>query len=199
MGHITEKGKKKETSEPVVAYQPSTTIVQEGAALEITPISNTSGKFVVLDVHSQVTELLASPPAARARAAEDGAAGGLAGPAEIIAALERQRLSIQQLATTLRVPVDEVMLIGGMTSDSPPDAERPNLFMFVKVTVQELRDDRESREMPAPKTEPTDDDAKAAADAPAADHPAQAVDAKGEKDPLPAKAQGGKAPAGSPF
>ena len=152
LGRITEKDKDKETSQPIVVYQPSTTIVQEGAALQITPISNTSGKYVVLDVHSQVTELMDSAPQAAAPAAggEAGAgASAITGPATIIAALDRRRLAIQQLATTLRVPADKVMLIGGMTSDDAPDNKRPNLFLFVKVTVQELRDDRESREMPA--------------------------------------------------
>ena len=143
LGQITGK----ETSQPIVVYHPTTTIIQEGAALQVTPISNTSGKYVVLDVHSQVTDLLKPADGAPRKTAprDDGAT--LPGPAAVIAAIDRPQLAIQQLATTLRVPADKVMLIGGMTSDSAPDADRPNLFLFVKVTVQELRDDRESREM----------------------------------------------------
>ena len=78
---------------------------------------------------------------------EQDQAGALPGPAAVAAAIDRPTLAIQQLATTLRVPADEVMLIGGMTAEQPPDVERPNLFLFVKVTVQELRDDREVPEM----------------------------------------------------
>jgi hypothetical protein len=142
LGQITGK----ETSQPIVVYHPTTTIIQEGAALQVTPISNTSGKYIVLDIHSQVTDLLSAPDAPRKAAPRDDGAT-LPGPAAVIAAIDRPKLTIQQLGTTLRVPADKVMLIGGMTSDNAPDAERPNLFLFVKVTVQELRDDRESREL----------------------------------------------------
>ena len=157
--------KEKDSDRVAVIYQATTAVIQEGAAVQMTPISNTSGRYVVLDIHSQVSELVKQPAAARP-AVENAEAGGLPGPAEIIAAIDRPKLSIQQLATTLRVPSDEVMLVGGMTSDTPPDAERPNLFLFVKVTVQELRDDRESREM-QPRGE------KAPADKPAANKPAE--------------------------
>jgi len=63
------------------------------------------------------------------------------GPAAVAAALDRPRLLTQRLATTLRTPMDRVLLVGGMTFNARPQGDDATLYLFLRTTVQELRDD----------------------------------------------------------
>ncbi len=123
-----------------VAYRPELSVVQEGAALQITPITTVSGKFVVVDVHSRVAFLQEETPE-RLERARTASFRGTGSPAELVASIDRPRLMLHRLSTTLRVPVDRLMLIGGMTHASEPGSTEPDLYLFLKVSVQELRDD----------------------------------------------------------
>ncbi len=118
-----------------VAYRPVVTPIHEGTSLQITPLVNSSGKFVMLDVHSRVTLRDAAAAAKRPAARDED------GPAAIVAALDRPRLTTQHLATTLRTPIDRVMLVGGMTLTSRPQGDDSALYLFLRTSVQELRDD----------------------------------------------------------
>ena len=62
-------------------------------------------------------------------------------PTDITAALDRPLVVVQRLSSTLRVPIDQPMLVGGMTFESDPKPGEPSLYLFVKASVQELRDD----------------------------------------------------------
>jgi len=108
-----------------VAYRPTITNLKEGTVLQVTPLANLSGKIVVLDVHSRVAKLAESRPAEAA-----------AGPPT---ALDRPRMLTQRLSTTLRVPVGRPTLVGGMSFEG--QAAPSTLYLFVRVSVQELRDD----------------------------------------------------------
>lgn len=119
-----------------VAYRPTITPIHEGTALQITPLANATGRFVMLDVHSRVCVREPAAPVRRQPGRDDEH-----GPAAVIAALDRPRLITQHLATTLRTPVDRVMLIGGMTYTGVPAADDATLYLFLRTTVQELRDD----------------------------------------------------------
>jgi hypothetical protein len=119
-----------------IAYKPTVTAIQEGTALQITPIVNASGRFVMIDVHSRVS-IREPEPAAK----NNPAPAGEETPAAVVAALDRPRLMTQRLSTTLRAPVDRVMLAGGMTLSAKPQGNEPTLYLFLKPTVQELRDD----------------------------------------------------------
>jgi len=119
-----------------VAYRPLMTPIQEGSSLQVTPLVNTSGKFVMLDVHSRVSFREPAAPGKRPAARDDDQ-----GPAAVVAALDRPRLVTQRLATTLRAPVDKVILIGGMSFSAKPQGDEPPLYLFLRATVQELRDD----------------------------------------------------------
>jgi hypothetical protein len=122
-----------------VGYQPVTTTIQEGAALQVTPMVSTGGKYVTLDVHSRVLRVQESrtpPPAVLP--------GMMAAPSvvrDLAAAVDRPQIENCHLATTLRIPEGRRMLVGGMTFESIPQPGQPNLYLFVKVQVQELRDD----------------------------------------------------------
>ncbi len=120
-----------------IAYQPEVNLIQDGAAIQVTPIAGVSGDTVLLDIHSRVSlpeeEQPAKPqPAARPPRPE-------AGPAEIVEVIDRERLHVQRFSTTLRIPVGEPMLVGGMTFSSVPKPGEPNLYLFIKTAVQELR------------------------------------------------------------
>lgn len=119
-------------------YQPVVRSIQEGAALQVTPVVTRNAKYVVLDVHSRVNlfgEDL-KPEAAKQR----GLFGGSTTLEQIVAAIDRPALQTQRLATTLRIPVGKPSLIGGMTFATDGDGPA-NLYLFVTASVQELRDD----------------------------------------------------------
>jgi hypothetical protein len=116
-----------------VGYQPVTASIQEGAALQVTPMVSTGGKYVTLDVHSRVLrvqETKTPPLAAVSSVIRD-----------LAAVVDRPQMDNSLLATTLRIPAGSRMLVGGMTFESVPQSGQPNLYLFVKVQVQELRDD----------------------------------------------------------
>jgi hypothetical protein len=122
------------------AYMPTVATFQEGAALQVTPMVTSAGKLVMLDVHSRVA-LLRSGPNGPPPAMEIATAGK--SPARDVAAtIDRMNIANQHLETTLRVPVDRRMLVGGMTFEAQPKSGDPSLYLFVKATVQELRDDQ---------------------------------------------------------
>lgn len=119
-------------------YQPVVHSIQEGAALQITPLVTRNAKYVVLDVHSRVNLFGETPKPAPAK--ERTLFGGSTTIEQIIAAIDRPALQSQRLATTLRVPVGKPSLIGGMTFTT--EGEGPaNLYLFITASVQELRDD----------------------------------------------------------
>ena len=112
--------------------------IQEGAALQVTPVVTRNAKFVVLDVHSRVNLFGETPKPAPVK--ERGLFGGSTTIEQIIAAIDRPALQTQRLATTLRVPVGKPSLIGGMTFATEGGGPA-NLYLFITASVQELRDD----------------------------------------------------------
>ncbi len=128
-----------------IAYRPQMTVIHEGASLQVAPLVSSSGKFVMLDVHSSITSREPAPAGRRPAARDDDH-----GPAAVVAALDRPRLLTQRLATTLRAPIERVMLVGGMTVSARPLGDEPTLYLFLKATVQELRDDARKAEAVKP-------------------------------------------------
>ncbi|MBS0202108.1 MAG: hypothetical protein JSS49_04350 [Planctomycetes bacterium] len=120
-----------------LGYQPEVVAIQEGLAFQVTPITNISGKTVLLDIHSRLTLPMVDGKATKA---EPNASKIT--PADVAQPISRRRLNIHRLSTTARVPVDRPYLIGGM---SLPDAETEGLqlYLFVKISVQELRNDQD--------------------------------------------------------
>jgi hypothetical protein len=137
-----------------VGYQPEVTTLQEGAAIQLTPMVTTGGKLVVLDVHSRVVLLRDKP--GRVGVDLEAPAGGKSVVRDLAAVIDRPQVSLQHLETTLRVPVDRRMLVGGMTFEAQPKAGEPALYLFIKPKVQELRDDQTAKPAanPAPAAKP---------------------------------------------
>ena len=124
----------------VSGYQPQMNLLQTGAALQLTPVTNTTGQTVLLDVRSRVCLLAESP---KAMEKMEKMIDGNNEVAQLKAAVDRPQVDIQKLATTVRVPVDTPMLIGGMTFAARPQTGGKNLYLFVQAHVQELRNDEE--------------------------------------------------------
>jgi hypothetical protein len=120
-----------------VAYEPEVGLIQEGAALQITPIAGVSGDTVLLDIHSRVCLPEEQAPAELKEVVKQ--VRGEGDPAQIVDVIDRSRLKVQRFSTTLRIPVGEPMLVGGMTFSSQPKPGEASLYLFVKTAVQELR------------------------------------------------------------
>jgi hypothetical protein len=123
-------------SERSVGYQPVCTTLQEGAVLQVTPVSTPTGQFVVLDVQSRVVQFRGTSPTARP-AAEAAANRDPSIVRDLAEVLDRPAIAYHRLAATTRVPVNRRVLVGGMGLESEPAAGEPLLYLFVKVSVKE--------------------------------------------------------------
>lgn len=137
-----------------VAYAPVTRTVHEGATLQITPLATRHVKYVVLDVHSRVNLVTADQKVLEKAEKIDPAAH--ANPRQVVDALDRVSLQTQRLETTLRVPVGQPTLIGGMTFTAA-EGKSSHLYLFITAKVQELRDDEPTATPTAPQTEAADE------------------------------------------
>ncbi len=132
-----------------VALQPEMSVVNEGAVLQVRPIANISGKTVVLDIQSRVNVRNDVPrtdqpreTAADATHAEAPRKGK--GTEIVVPAVDRNlQVLTNRLSTTLRVPVDRLMLVGGMTFEEQPVPGERSLYLFVRCNVQEIRNDQD--------------------------------------------------------
>ena len=124
-----------------IAYRPNLTFIQEGAALQVTPITNVSGRYVLLDIHSRIC-LLQNKLEKLEKLVQTREGGDIL-PQEVADSLDRPQLNVQRLSTTLRVPVGQPYLVGGMTFSGVNQDVAKDLYLFVEVAVQELRDDLE--------------------------------------------------------
>ncbi len=141
-----------------VAYRPEVNLIQEGAALQVTPIAGVSGETVLLDIHSRVClPEEAQAPALKEVVKQIRPQGD---PAQLVEVIDKSRLLVQRFSTTLRVPVGEPMLVGGMTFSVLPKPGEPNLYLFVKTSVQELRADEIKPVQTAPEPKPAAEAAK---------------------------------------
>jgi hypothetical protein len=86
-----------------VGYQPIITTPNFGATLEVRPTLTVGGNDAVVDLRSTVTF-----PSTEQQAADAGAMMG-------VPPVDRVAIQLQKLATTLRMPLGEPILVGGMT------------------------------------------------------------------------------------
>ena len=116
------------------AYNPTVTTIRTGAVLQVTPLLWPDGSRAVVDVHSTVCEW---DDASNIAAAPLPAAGMAATrPASVpLEQLDRLNLVVQELETTLRIPVGKPVLVGGMTLEptvSVPDGRQ--MYLILDVT-----------------------------------------------------------------
>jgi hypothetical protein len=96
-----------------VGYQPIITTPNFGATLEVRPTLTVGGNDAVVDLRSTVTF-----PSTEQQAADAGAMMG-------VPPVDRVSIQLQKLATTLRMPLGEPTLVGGMTYLTSADAAAP--------------------------------------------------------------------------
>ena len=116
----------------LVGYQPSTTTIQEGPAVEIRPIL-CPGDKILLDVHSRVIELQTTTDDAGAAPAKRPAANQPANVVRDLAAVvDRPNMSTHRIDTTLRAPLGRRVLVGGITFGTEPEAGNRSLYVFIE-------------------------------------------------------------------
>ncbi len=128
-----------------VGYQPIISSPQSGAMLQITPQFLPTSQMVLLDLCSSVTraEISAEPihflGGEKADAKKDAGVMQKAG-GHTSMNLDRVNVVVGQLATTLKAPLDQPTLVGGLTREPAADekeaADTPQLYLFIEATVK---------------------------------------------------------------
>jgi hypothetical protein len=130
-----------------VGYQPQSSTIQEGAALQVRPIL-CGDEEVLLDIHGRVVEVetpdqpQVSPPDHFANTApkQPGANYG-SDIRDLATAVDRPVVNNSRIDTTIRLPLNSRVLVGGITGSTPNSPDEPNLYLFAKVTVQKASKD----------------------------------------------------------
>ena len=126
----------------VTGWSPVTTSIQEGVAIQVSPLATRGGNFVVLDLHTRVVEL-----SDVAEAPKLTVSNLVKAQQSVSVDLDRRGDCLPfRLITTLRCPKDAVILAGGMTHASPTAGEdEPNLYVFVKTRIHTIEEDQSDR------------------------------------------------------
>jgi hypothetical protein len=124
-----------------VAYDPQVSTVHDGAVLQVTPTLSGRANSAIIDIQSVVTrwDKPGEPVEITGQAnPQEGAQGPVGVAAHVAGRIDRMNYLSQRLATTLRVPLDQPMLVGGMTFEpGRDDGDSPQLYLIVEVTVAE--------------------------------------------------------------
>lgn len=118
--------------EPVVAeratgWDPTTATVLFGAFLQVTPSVSAEGKEATLDIRSTITEKENAPSTATFEATS--------GEATAKGEIDKPGFLVHTFRTTLRVPLDTPVLVGGMTS--PEALEGKVIYLILEVSASE--------------------------------------------------------------
>jgi len=128
-----------------VGYQPIMSNPQSGAMLQITPQILPNAQAVLLDLCSSVTraEISLEPihflGGEKVDAKKDANTPRPTGNRTTMN-LDRVNVVVGQLATTLRIPLGQPTLVGGLTREPAADeqeaADTPQLYLFIEATVK---------------------------------------------------------------
>jgi hypothetical protein len=128
-----------------VGYQPVMSAPQSGAMLQITPLLLPNTNAVLLDLCTSVTRAEISAEPIHFLGGEKGDArkdtsGSRPAGGRTSMNLDRVSVVVGQLATTLRVPLGQPTLVGGLTREPATDeqeaADTPQLYLFIEATVK---------------------------------------------------------------
>jgi hypothetical protein len=122
-----------------IGYQPIVSNPQCGVMLQVTPQILPGTKTAVVDLWSSVVRSDGPHKEIhflRGKPAEKG--GKNEKVAEPSVTLDRLNLAVEQLGTTLRLPLGETTLVGGLTRQPSSDlaAAAPQLYLFIEVTAK---------------------------------------------------------------
>jgi hypothetical protein len=108
-------------------YNPDAEIVQSGAMLQITPMLSQDAREAVVDVQSVVCEWDAPPAPAVIRTPTTQPNSEM---------LDRMNVLVQQLRTTVPVPVGKPVLVGGMTFEpTTKGGNSPQMYLIIEVSA----------------------------------------------------------------
>ncbi len=135
-GHTIITGATPVVGSSSVGYQFDTAVVQNGVALQVKPEVTADGKSAVLDLQSIVSELPETKElGADAKAAATTQVSDISSDIAL-SKIDRVNVVAQQFRTTVRVPLDKKVLIGGMTMEPNNAANSSrNLYLVVEVSA----------------------------------------------------------------
>jgi len=108
-------------------YNPDAQIIQSGAMIQITPMLGQDGKEAVVDVQSVVCEWDTPPAPTEIRTPTTRPTSEM---------LDRMNVLVQQLRTTVQVPMGKPVLVGGMTFEpSTKAANSPQMYLIIEVSA----------------------------------------------------------------
>ena len=117
------------TGDNVGLYDPDAQVVQSGAMLQITPMLSQDGKQAVVDLQSVVSEWDPAPAGMEVKEPSTR-------PSAATATLDRVNVLVQQLRTTVQVPVGKPVLVGGMTFEpSNKGGNSAQLYLIIEVSA----------------------------------------------------------------
>jgi hypothetical protein len=128
-----------------VGYQPIVSAPQSGAMLQVTPLLLPNANSALLDLCTSVTRAEISVEPIHFLGGEKGDAkknanGSRPAGGRTSMNLDRVSVVVGQLATTLRVPLGQPTLVGGLTREPATDeqeaADTPQLYLFIEATVK---------------------------------------------------------------
>jgi hypothetical protein len=127
-------------------YQPIISHPQSGAVLQVAPQLLPNTQAALLDICSSVTRCEGQPEPSPflsggpAGSKKDTEGKSPAAQGHTTITLDRVSMVVEQLATTLKVPLGEPTLIGGLTREPSADeheaADTPQLYLFVEATAK---------------------------------------------------------------
>jgi hypothetical protein len=118
------------------AYQMDSQLVQSGAVVQITPLLSQNGQTAVLDLTSVATDWMPMDQSIHVGGAAGDPTLSTTRPLDQISTqVDRLNVGVQQLRTTVRVPVGKMVLVGGMTKE--PGTDGKEMYLIAEVTAGE--------------------------------------------------------------
>ena len=133
-------------SKHIVGFSPVRQSFHHGAAIQVTPLATRGGNFVVLDLHAKVNELVEEPQidkeGGESAKSKQSIFVHLPNGEKAEVELDNGEYISYRLNTTVRCPKEQVVLAGSMTYDASAEGDQPDLYLFVKVSVHTINEDK---------------------------------------------------------
>ena len=133
----------------VAAFDPVMELVRSGLVLEVTPLVAADNRYATLDLFTAFVDTardgrpaparaFAGPQPAQTGEVIKGAAQGEGGGILAEGVVDRLSTTMQEIRTTVQVPLGQPVLIGGMTLDPALNGQpSPQLYLVVEVVASE--------------------------------------------------------------
>jgi len=109
------------------AYQPESSVVQDGVNLRLTPTLSNDGSTAVVDIESVLSEWGGVQPSGFAPSTQPM---NMDAPASV----DRIDVQVQQFHTTIAVPIGKPVLVGGLSLPSKgKDSEGKQMYLVIEV------------------------------------------------------------------